>query len=92
MRFAAFPACSPWFKRSLRSEYTDEQIAAMEPRKAVLTGITDKRNVMHTARVSIDGVTYEGMSQRAPEALRMALRKYEAERVELVSVLTGPAA
>lgn len=92
MRLAGFPATSPWFRRSLAVEFTDEQISAMEPRNGQLMGIADKRGVMKTARLTVDGQTYEATSQTAGDALRKVLAKREAERVAIVSLLTGPEA
>lgn len=93
MRRLGFPATSPWFYRSLLTEYTDEDIAAMEPRGATLTGIADRTGRLKTAQIRVGASTYEATAQSAPEALRLALRKlHEAERVEVVSLLSGPAA
>lgn len=89
MKLAGFPATSPWFRRSLAAEFTDDEIRAMEPRNGLLTGIADKRGVMKTARLTIDGRTYEATSQTAGVALRKVLAKW-SERVELVTMLTGP--
>ncbi len=85
MRVASFPGMSPWFRRSLLTEYTDEQLRAMEPREARLSGVTDKANVFHTARVVLDGVEYSATARKAPDALRAALAK--AQPVEIVSLL-----
>lgn len=93
MRVARFPAVSPWFRRSLLTEYTDEQLRALEPRLATLAGVTDKSHVLHTARLRIGEQSVEATARTAPEALRRALAKlHEQERVEIVSMFSGPAA
>lgn len=86
MRLASFPATSSMFRRSLLTEYSDDEIRALEPRKAALTGDIDKNYVFYTATVTIGGgVTVQATARTAPAALRLALSKWELP--EIVSVL-----
>lgn len=88
MRTASFPAMSPWFRRSLSTEYPSDVLASLEPRGAYLSGITDKHNAFHTARVTYQGREVSATARTAPAALRAALAKLDEPLVEIVSVLS----
>lgn len=80
---------SPWFRQSLAREYDPDALRLMEPRSAVLVGLTDRHHVFHTAGVSLGTLRVEATARTAPDALRKALEKLEVARVEVIDVLTG---